>query len=332
MSKTVDKKRKYLLYVAVLLLVVLLLSSGLLILDIWDNNRGVYQSKDSDSLESSIQYNGKTYILDDNVETFLVIGLDEFEDAVDNSAYNNDQQADFVMLFVMDNDNAQCSAIHINRDTITEINVLGVAGQKVDTVNKQIALAHTYGNGKEVSCRNTADAVSNLLSNVKIDHYISLTMDSVAILNDKVGGVEVTVLDDFSGIDDTLIKGETVNLLGEHSLNYVRTRAGLEDSSNIRRMERQRQYMEALFSKIQNCVENDDDFIIELSKSMSEYLVSDCSLTQLQKISEKLATYKFDEIYAIDGESVEGDKFMEFYPDENSLNEIVVDLFYKPKE
>ena len=65
---------------------------------------------------------------------------------------------------------------------------------------------------------------------------------------------------------------------------------------------------------------------------MSEYLVSDCSLTQLQKISEKLATYKFDEIYAIDGESVEGDKFMEFYPDENSLNEIVVDLFYKPKE
>ena len=157
-------------------------------------------------------------------------------------------------------------------------------------------------------------------------------MDSVAILNDKVGGVEVTVLDDFSGIDDTLIKGETVNLFGEHSLNYVRTRAGLEDSSNIRRMERQRQYMEALFSKIQNCVENDDDFIIELSKSMSEYLVSDCSLTQLQKISEKLATYKFDEIYAIDGESVEGDKFMEFYPDENSLNEIVVDLFYKPKE
>ena len=39
----------------------------------------------------------------------------------------------------------------------------------------------------------------NFLMDVKIDHYISLTMDSVAVMNDLVGGVEVTVLDDFLG-------------------------------------------------------------------------------------------------------------------------------------
>ena len=332
MSETVDKKRKYLLYAAVLFLVVLLLSSGLLILDIWDNNQGVYKSSSAESLESSIQYNGETYILNGNIETFLVIGLDKFEDAIDNSAYNNDQQADFIMLFVLDNEKAQYSAIQINRDTITEINVLGVAGQKVDTVNKQIALSHTYGNGKEVSCRNTADAVSKLLSNIRVNHYASLTMDSVPVINDLVGGVEVTVLDDFSGMDDTLIKGETVTLLGEHSLNYVRTRYGLEDSSNSRRMERQRQYLEALFSKVQDCAESDDQFIIEMSKSISEYLVSDCSISQLQGISEKLGAYEFTGIQTIDGESIVGEEYMEFYPEENSLNEIVVDLFYERKE
>mgnify|MGYP000585160404 FL=1 len=68
-------------------------------------------------------------------------------------------------------------------------------------------------------------------------------MDAVPILNDLLGGVEVTVLDDFSGIDDTLIKGETVTLHGDHALTYVRERYGLEDSSNSTRMVRQRQYM-----------------------------------------------------------------------------------------
>lgn len=331
MSKTVENKRKYLLYLAVLLLVVLLFSSGLLILDIWDNNQGVYKISNSDNLESTISYNGETYILNDNIETFLVIGLDKFEENIDNSAYNNDQQADFLMLFVLDNEKSQYSAIQINRDTITEINVLGVAGQKVDTANKQIALSHTYGNGKEVSCRNTADAVSILLSNIKINHYASFTMDSVPVINDLVGGVEVTVLDDFSGIDDTLKKGETVTLLGEHSLNYVRARYGLEDSSNNRRMERQRQYMEALFLKLQACSKNDDNFIFEISKSIFEYLVTDCSISQLQSSSEKFSTYEFTGIHIIDGENVMGEKYLEFYPDENCINELVIDLFYKLK-
>ena len=157
----------------------------------------------------------------EDVESFLILGLDKFEDAINNDSYNNDQRADFLMLLVFDNSEKKFTAVHLNRDTMVNMNVLGVAGQKIGTVNKQLALAHTYGNGRDVSCRNTADAVSELLNGVKVNHYLSITMDAVPILNDLLGGVEVTVLDDFSGIDDTLIKGETVTLHGDHALTYV---------------------------------------------------------------------------------------------------------------
>lgn len=330
MRKTRDDKRKLFRYAVIVLAIVFLVSAALLLLEVWEKQQGRFPASEID--ETSVKYNGTEYVLKDQVETFLVMGLDKFEGAVTNDSYNNDQQADFLMLFVFDNDAQTCTAIHINRDTMASMNILGVAGQKIDTVTKQIALAHTYGNGREVSCRNTADAVSGLLLGMKVDHYISLTMDAVPIFNDFVGGVEVTVLDDFAGIDDTLVKGETVTLLGDHALHYVRTRYGLEDSSNSTRMERQKQYLKSLYAKTQQCMENDDEFIVEASLKMADYIVSDRSVTQLQELMRKVSAYEFVEISSFEGESVLGEQFIEFYPDEDSIQNIVMDLFYKPKE
>ena len=267
----------------------------------------------------------------EDVESFLILGLDKYEDAINNDSYNNDQRADFLMLLVFDNSEKKFTAVHLNRDTMVNMNVLGVAGQKIGTVNKQLALAHTYGNGRDVSCRNTADAVSELLNGVKVNHYLSITMDAVPILNDLLGGVEVTVLDDFSGIDDTLIKGETVTLHGDHALTYVRERYGLEDSSNSTRMVRQRQYMTAVYDKAMLKIENDDNFVIEASSKLADYIVSDRSVNQLQEIAKKLSQYKFTEIETLEGESVVKDGLMEFRPDADSIDKIVFELFYKKK-
>jgi LCP family protein required for cell wall assembly len=261
------------------------------------------------------------------------MGLDKFEGDIKSDAYTNDRQADFLMLFVFDNVSKKCTALHINRDTMADVNKLDVTGFKVvGTINQQIALAHIYGDGDKTSCRNTADAVSKLLKNVKIDHYISVTMDTVPVFNDLVGGVEVTVTEDFSGLDDTLVKGEKVTLMGEHALNYVRTRKGLEDSSNSTRMERQKQYLEALYNKTMQCIESDDEFVVNASLAISDYIVSDRSVTQLQEIMEKASSYEFAGIMSLEGESRMGEKFIEFYPDEELLMKTVVDLFFTEKE
>lgn len=300
-------------------------------INIWEQKTGVFEEPDGFEIpDSALTYNGKKYDLKENIETVLVLGLDKFEQ-IEYESYNNDLQADFLMLLVIDNEAEKCTALHINRDTMTSMNVLGVAGDKIDVVNQQIALAHTYGNGKEISCRNTAEAVSNLLLNIDIDYYLSVTMDAVLTYNDYVGGVEVTVADDFSSIDDTLVKGEKVNLNGEQALKYVRSRYGLEDSSNSHRMERQRQYLRALYEKTKECINDDDDFIMNVAAKLSPYIVSNCSGTRLQAIMEKISDYELTEILDLEGETKKGEKHLEFYPDTKNIEETVLGLLYKPQ-
>ncbi len=325
-----DKRIRNTKYAAIALAVILVVSAAFFLLSLWENRQEFFPENEVVAGEN-LKYKGDEYKLKKDVEAVLVLGLDKFEGVTDDS-YNNNKQADFLMLFVLDHKNSSCTALHINRDTIAEMAVLGVAGDKIGSVEKQIALAHTYGNGKEVSCRNTADAVSDMLMGITVDHYVSVTMDAVSVFNDYLGGIELTVLDDFTGIDDTLVEGETVKLMGEHALNYVRIRRGLDNSTNARRMVRQRQYLEALYAKTVESVNNDDSFIVNAGVKLADYIVSDCSANTLQELAEQITGYQFVEICELEGRIVVGDEHMEFYPDDKSIEETVVKLFYEIAE
>ena len=329
MRENGSRKRKIVKIATAVLLMVFIVVSALVLLQNWEKTQGMFPTLSPE--DTTVEHNGKEYVLNQDVDTLLVLGLDKYMGVHTGASYNNDKQADFLMLLVFNNKEKTTTAIHINRDTMARVNVLAIDGIKViNTVTKQIALSHSYGNGKEISCRNTADSVSELLYGMQIDHFISLTMDSVGIYNDLVGGVEVTVLDDFKGIDDTLIKGEKVLLKSKHALNYVRTRYGLDDSSNNNRMNRQQQYVNALFEKSKKITEKNDEFIIDASLKMADYIVSDRSVTQLQELAKKIDDYKFMGIKTIKGESKIGEEFIEFYPDNDDIKNLVIELFYTP--
>ena len=312
-------------------LFIFLLSTVLLIVNLWENRNSAYFPEGTAGPQSVMQYNGTEYELKEGIRTLLVLGLDKFDEVEAVDGYTNNKQADFVMLLVIDDNAKTVTALHINRDTMADIPVLGIAGEKIGMVNKQLALAHTYGNGREVSCRNTADAVSSMLYNITVNHYVSVTMDSVPVYNDLVGGVEITVLDDFTGIDDELVKGETVTLKGEKALTYIRSRKGLDDSSNSTRMVRQRQYLDALYKKSIECKNSDENFVLTAVLQMADYMVSDCSSNQLTELAQTIIDYEFTEIRTIEGDNVVGEVHMEFFPDVDSLKKNVVELFYVPK-
>lgn len=322
-------KGMYLKVILIAICSLTVLTVGLVALDVWERNNGEFPEHDAQ--DNSIMHNGIAYVPKKNIETFLVMGLDTIEGAA-NDSYNNDQRADFLMLFVFDNDTKQCTALQINRDTIANVNILGVAGDAIGSAPMQITLAHTYGHGGDISCRNTANAVSNLLNDVKIDHYISVTMGAVPTLNDLVGGVEVSLLADFTHLDPTWVEGETVTLMGEQALKYVQTRKGLEDQTNSTRMERQQQYVNALYAKFQASMRNDSNFAVEVTTSISEQIVSDRSITQLQKLAEKFNEYTFLGIKELEGTSSIENDLVAFYPSNASIKETVVTLFYTPKD
>lgn len=319
-----------------ILAVVLVLLAGMLLLQRWENTQDapVSSSGEASSVEAGAPvdgreityYNGTAYAKKENLETVLLLGVDKFEGDINN------QQADFLLLLVMDKENETCTPIQLNRDTMTQIRILGVTGEPAGTFTGQLALAHTYGSGEEDSCENTVLAVENLLYGMEIDHYISLTMDGVALLNDLVGGVTVEVLDDFSGIDDSLVQGETVTLQGQQALTYVRSRGGMEDSSNLHRMERQRQYLSALQQQLKAAVQQEDGFTLDALLQLNEYMVSDCTVNQLSDLGNSLAAYQVGDILTTPGDAQEGEEFMEFTVDEDALQQLVMDVFYEPVE
>lgn len=326
---------------AAILAVVLVLLAGMLLLQRWENTQDapVSSSGEASSVEAGAPvdgreityYNGTDYAKKEDLETVLLLGVDKFEGETPEG-YLNNQQADFLLLLVMDKQHETCTPIQLNRDTMTQIQILGVTGEPAGTFTGQLALAHTYGSGEEDSCENTALAVSNLLYGMEIDHYVSLTMDGVALLNDLVGGVTVEVLDDFSGIDDSLMQGEIVTLKGQQALTYVRSRGGMEDSSNLHRMERQRQYLAALQQQLKAAVRQEDGFTLDALLQLNEYMVSDCTVDQLSDLGDSLAAYQVSDILTTPGDAQEGEEFIEFTVDEAALQQLVMDVFYEPVE
>ena len=280
--------------------------------------------------QARVYYNGAWYELRSDLETYLIMGLDKVEETKsDPESYINNQQADFLLLMIVDKTSRSFYALHVNRDTMAEITQLGLGGVKIGTYTGQLALAHTYGSGGRDSCRNTVKAVSRFLYDVPIDHYVSVTMDAIPVLNDLVGGVTVHINDDFSAVDPSLEQGKDVRLVGQQALNFVRVRKDVGDNTNLSRMNRQREYINALYKQLSAKLQNEDGFAARLASNLADYSVSDLTTTELSNLSERLKGYPFTTIYTIKGEAVVGEKFMEFYPDEAALQELVIQLFFK---
>lgn len=278
--------------------------------------------------EKSITVNGKEYKRREDVEAVLVMGVDEADVQKDSQSYLNANQADFLLLIVVDHDTLSYTSIALNRDTMTKVPVLGLDGAFIDWKEEQLALAHTYGSGLEDSCENTVWAVSELLFNVPIEHYVSLSMPAIGIANDAVGGVSVIIEDDFSDSDPTLVKGETIKLNAEQAEHYVRSRKGVSDQTNLNRMARQKTYLSAWHRLALEAMDKDNSFVFTLLTLVSEYMVSDMTINELSDLANDLSAYEDKGVVETVGEAVKGETYMEYYVDDNALQELVLGLFY----
>lgn len=272
----------------------------------------------------------KAYFPRQDITTLLVIGVDKTGPAEDSGYHRNDGDADLVALLILDESRETCNVLHLNRDSMVEMPVLGLMGDQAGTTCGQLALAHTYGSGLEDSCENIRNTVSQLLGGVTIDYYVSMRMDAIAMINDAVGGVTVEVTEDFSQVDPTLKKG-TVTLMGEQARHYVQTRKNVGDQLNLSRIERQKDYMEGFLTAFRNKKAEDPNFLLKTYDMMSPYLVSDCSLQVISSLLDRCGSYTLGEIVSPKGENVMGEEYYEFHIDEEDLNRLMLELFYSEK-
>lgn len=292
--------------------------------------RGEYQQYNT-IYQPTIEVDEATYRQRNDLTTILLIGVDRESDAV-SSGYRNGGQVDFLDLLVIDEEQKRISQLSIDRDTMTPITVLGVLGNQTGVRTAQISLSHGFGDGGAQSCELTVDAVSNLLLGTHIDKYIALNMDGISVLNDAVGGVTVTLKDDFSALDPAMTPGTTLTLMGDQAEYYVRSRMSMSVGTNEARMERQREYVSQMTQQLKARIQESKSFINTIFDLLDSYLTTDMSRGLLLSTVWNIRDYENVQLELSGEHVVAADGFMEFYVDETDLQQKVLELFYQNVE
>lgn len=288
------------------------------------------QSKEGpDSGLETVEINGVTCIPRKNLRTYLIMGIDDQGEETEDYAVGG--MCDMIRLVVVDESHNSYTQLPINRNTLADVDTLDADGTLLGTSRIQISYAHaTAGdNDGPRSCENMANSVSKLLYGQKIDGYVSLDMKAVPIINHLAGGVTVTIEDDFSQADPTLVKGQTITLSDEQALHYVRGRMNVGDGTNEGRMRRQDSYVEALKGCLTEKVQEDSRFPRELYQALGAHMVTDMSEKEFSRIANAMVMYKSQGELELTGTiGTDENEFATLEVDQDSLADAVIELFY----
>lgn len=279
----------------------------------------------------TITRDGIDYFPRQDITVVMVLGIDQYGPVESSNYYRNNGSADSIMLLVFDETNEECTVLYLNRDTMVNMDVLGVKGTYAGTTYGQLALAHTYGQGLEDSCDNVKNTIMNFLHGLTINYYVAMNMDAIPILNDAVGGVTVTVVDDFSKVNPSITKGE-LTLRGDQVIDFVRTRKDVGDQRNVTRMERQKEYVDNFLQALYEKRNEDLNFVVATYEDIAPYIVTDCSVDTLNNLLSRYMDFEIKNVVSPEGTSIVVDGHYEFHADEEKLDALIVDLFYAPKQ
>lgn len=281
--------------------------------------------------ENTITYNGQKYTLNKNIISVLVMGIDR-ENVDQNFGNGNNGQADVVFVATIDTKTKKTTIIPISRETMVDVNLYTADGSFAGTQNEQLCLAYAYGNTTEENSQNVMISVKRLLYGININSYVTIEMDGVKKLTDLVGGVNVTCLEDIETLRLFAKKGENLYLNGKQATAYIQYR-GNDTEANARRMQRQKQFLSALMNKTGNAILNDFSKLGSFYNTLSPYFSTNVSFAQITYLAQNCLTANFGDSLdykTIDGELKQGEKWVEFYPDEEEILQTVIDVFYVP--
>ena len=328
------RRRRTVVKAAVLsLLAVLLLLAGLYFLKTQEDreyaeNRG--SMTEGFGQLRTVQWNGRTYREKPAVTTLLIAGIDK-QDTEKNAAtvYRSGGQADFLLLLGIDHTEKKIHQLQIDRDTMTDVDILGVFGNEVGTRVLQICLAHSFGGTKEDNAKYTVKAVQNLLEGIEIDGYYMVDYGAVPLLNDALGGITVHLDFDMTSVNPDWTQGKTVTLHGKEAETFVRSRMTIGEGTNEERMVRQNEFMRNAITTMNKKISADLSFGEALLDTLSD--IAETNFTKKRLLEELNVAYNF-EVLPVDhpaGEySIGPEGFVEFHMQDGAAVEWVLNHLY----
>ena len=286
--------------------------------------------------EGQIAYHGKVYEYNEDLLIFLCLGIDSRQDIKKEKTPGEGGQADTIILAVLDQSAVTLKMINISRDTMTKVKVYDINGLYLYDEEAQLALQYAYGDGREKSCELMEQAVSNLFYGIPIHGYAAMDIRAVSQLNDAVGGVEVTVIEDLSRFTPDLALGNTLTLTGRQALHYVQERQvdTEELGANNLRIERQKQYLMAFSAKVKEGTKKDITLPVQLFNTASQHMITSFTAEQAAYLSTIVLDCTFGEenMISVRGMVDKENVYEEFHVDEQALYDLVIEVFYREVE
>ncbi|MEE1829907.1 LCP family protein [Streptomyces sp. SP17KL33] len=209
--------------------------------------------------------------------------------------FNGPALADVQMLLHLSADRTNMSVVSMPRDTLLDIPKC----TDPDSGEVYEALTHVMTNQSlERGGPGCSVATWEKLTGIRIDHFMMVDFSGVVSMADAIGGVPVCVdaniyshTSDGKGSGLKLKKGTTY-IQGKQALQWLRTRYGFEDGSDIARAKAQHQYMNAMVRELrENATITNPNKLRRLAEEATDALTVDEGLgdvAQLYDLSTEL--------------------------------------------
>ncbi len=282
-----------------------------------------------------VTYDGVDYAYRGDYINILCIGVDKEGgmDGPDDSG-NSRGQSDAIFLVSLDTVEKKIRVISVPRDTMVTLQCYDLNGEPSGSQEGQLALQYAYGDGLLQSAQLVTDRVWELLGAIPIHGFAALNLDCIVPINDAVGGVDVTMDQDYTMLDPAFVEGATVHLEGERVVHFVRTRDTEIPESAYTRLARQKQYLTAFAEQAKRAVKKDMTIPAKLLEELNSYIQMSMNAAQVTYLATEALGYDFsmDDMYVLTGEIKNETGLEEFYPDRDALLQLELALFYEEAE
>ncbi|MGC0343117.1 LCP family protein [Streptomyces sp. SLBN-8D4] len=189
--------------------------------------------------------------------------------------------ADVQMVVHISADRSNATVMSIPRDTMVDVPACkdSKSGESTSGYYGQINSALRYGPACQV-------ATIHQLTGIPIDHFVKLDFSGVVKMSDAVGGVSVcvdnNVYDTYSHLK--LSKGDHT-LKGQAALEFVRSRHGFGDGSDLGRTVSQHIFLSAMIRKFKSAgTLTDPTAVYDLADAATKALTVDDGLGSVKKL------------------------------------------------
>lgn len=326
------KRRGRVLKVLGVIVVVLALAAGgaaWAIQSSIERGRQAFQESMQKTIEqnaNTVQYNGKSYALNEHMVTVAFIGFDN-RTTNETTGEATEGQSDTVIVVALNTDTGEATAIVIPRDSMVPVDMY-VDGNYTGQSTMQICLQYSYGSTPEQSSELVAQCASRVLDGIPIDYYFTLNVEGVGPINDSIGGVTLVPTQTVQKANVT--EGDEVTLMGKSAEYYVQYRDITDPDSSLKRQKRQISYLQAFSSKVLQTAKSNPALIVDLYQTADDYTWTNLGVDEVSFLGSTMLGKGVTDfnVVSLQGTMGAGDKHAEFTLDQDSVYQTVIDTFY----